>query len=181
VTPTLDHQPAYTAVARTFHWLTAALVLTMVPLGVVIANEAGGAWQDGLYNLHKSLGVVVLVLVVLRLLYRLTHRPAPLPSDVPALQQFAASAVHWALYVLLIVQPLLGYIGTISFPAPVPVFGLFDMPMIVPADRALSNRLLGLHGTVGLLIGVLALMHIGAALYHHFVRRDRVLMRMLTG
>jgi cytochrome b561 len=177
----IEPQPAYSAIARIFHWLTAALVLTMIPLGIVIGNELGGAWQDRLYDLHKSLGVVVLALVVLRLLYRLSRRPARLPSDIPMLQRFAAHAVHWALYGLLILQPLLGWIGTVAFPAPVPVFGLFNMPMIVGPDRALSDRLLGLHGPVGLLIGVLALIHIGAALYHHFVRRDRVLMRMLTG
>lgn len=173
--------PAYTTTARALHWTTASLVLLMLPLGFVIANEWGGPAQDLLYNLHKSLGPVVLVVVAIRLAYRLTHKLAPLPADVPALQRIAAQSVHWALYALLIVQPLLGWIATSAYPAPVPVFGLFELPQIWSADRALSDRLFRLHGLVGLIIAALAAGHIGAALFHHFVRKDRVLMRMISG
>src|SRR5262245_9603375 len=102
--------PGYTAIARGLHWVIAVLVLLMLPLGLVIANEWGGRVQDFLYNLHKSIGATLIPLVVIRLLYRLTHPVPPLPSDIPPIQRFAAHATHWALYVLILAQPLIGYI-----------------------------------------------------------------------
>ena len=173
--------PAYSVTARVLHWLTAVLVLTMVPLGIVIANEWGGPVQEPLYNLHKSIGAVILPLVALRLIYRLTHPPLPLPADIPPIQQFAAHATHWTLYALLIVQPTIGWIATSAYPAPLPVFGLFELPPIWPEDRPFSERLFAVHRFLGIAIAVVAAMHIGAALHHHFLRRDRVLMRMVTG
>ena len=173
--------PAYTVTARVLHWLMAALVLVMIPLGIVIANEWGGPVQEPLYNLHKSIGAVILPLVALRLIYRLTHPPLPLPADIPPIQQFAAHATHWTLYALLIVQPTIGWIATSAYPAPLPVFGLFELPPIWPEDRPFSERLFAVHRFLGIAIGVVAAMHIGAALHHHFLRRDRVLMRMVTG
>jgi cytochrome b561 len=173
--------PAYTVPARVLHWLTAALVLTMIPLGIVIANEWGGSVQEPLYNLHKSIGAVLLPLVIVRLIYRLTHPPLPLPSDIPPVQKVAAEATHWALYALLLIQPVVGWIATSAYPAPIPVFGLFELPPIWPENRALSEKLYTVHKLLGLAIAAVASMHIGAALFHHFVRRDRVLMRMING
>jgi cytochrome b561 len=173
--------PAYTVTARVLHWIIAALVLIMIPLGIVIANEWGGPWQTPLYNLHKSLGAVILPLVVVRLIWRLTYPPAPLPADIPPTQQLAAHATHWALYALLIAQPLIGWIATSAYPAPLPVFGLFELPKIWREDQPFSERLFAVHRWMGIALGGVATMHIGAALHHHFVRKDRVLMRMLTG
>ena len=173
--------PGHTPIARLLHWTVAVLVLLMIPLGFVIANEWGGPAQQFLYNLHKSIGATLLLLVVIRLVYRLTHPAPPLPSDIPAVQRFAALATHWALYVLLLIQPLVGYIMTSAYPAPVPFFGLFNLPAIWPEDRALSERLSVVHLYIGISIAVIAAMHISAALYHHFVRKDRVLMRMVSG
>ena len=173
--------PAHTVTARVLHWLVAALVLIMIPLGVVIANEWGGPWQTPLYNLHKSIGAVILPLVVGRLIWRLTHPPLPLPTDIPPIQQLAAHTTHWALYALLIAQPLVGWIATSAHPAPLPVFGLFELPKIWRADQPFSTRLFAVHRWMGIAIGGVAAIHIGAALHHHFVRKDRVLMRMITG
>ena len=173
--------PAYTITARVLHWITASLVLLTLPLGLVIANNWGGPLQDPLYNLHRSIGVLILLIVLARVVYRLTHPPAPLPDDIPPLQQLAAKATHWALYALLIVQPFLGWIGTSAYRAPIIVFGLFELPPIWPEDRAFSDRVLFVHGLIGLTIAVLLAAHIGAALHHHFVRRDRILMRMISG
>jgi cytochrome b561 len=173
--------PGYTLTARVLHWTVATLVLLMIPLGIVIANEWGGPAQQFLYNLHKSIGATLLPLVVIRLLYRLTHPAPPLPSGIPAIQQFAAHATHWALYVLILLQPIVGYIMTSAYPAPVPFFGLFNLPSIWPENRALSEQLSVVHLYLGVAIAVVAAVHIGAALFHHFVRKDRVLMRMISG
>lgn len=171
----------YTFPARVLHWLTAGLVLVMVPLGLVIANEAGGPLQSVLYSGHKSIGALILVLAVIRLAYRLTRTPPPLPDDIPTIQRLAAHATHWALYALLFAMPLLGWAGTSAYPAPVPFFGLFELPPLLGPNRALSEQLLHWHGRVALALVGLAALHIGAALFHAFVRRDRVLARMLGG
>jgi cytochrome b561 len=172
---------AYSLTARVLHWITAALVLTMLPLGVVIANKWGGPWQDPLYNLHRSIGTVVMLVIIVRLGYRLTHKPLPLPDEIPPEQRIAARATHWSLYALLVAQPFIGWAASSAYPAPVIVFGLFELPPIIAANRLLSDRLVVVHRLMALAIGCLVALHIGGALYHHFVRRDAVLMRMVKG
>jgi cytochrome b561 len=173
--------PAYTLTARILHWSVAALVLTMIPVGVAIANADFGAWQNALYDLHRSAGALVLVLMLGRLCWRLTHPAPPLPEDIPALQQFAAHATHWALYGLLIAQALAGWVATSAYRAPIRVFWLFDLPPIWREDRAFSEMMFAGHKAIGILIALLLCAHIGGALYHHFIRKDRVLMRMVSG
>jgi cytochrome b561 len=173
--------PAYTVTARVLHWTTAFLILFMIPLGIVIANDWGGAAQDFLYDLHRSIGVTIIPLVILRIIYRWRHPPLPLPEDIVPMQRFAAETTHWALYALLVVQPFTGWIATSAYRAPVVVFGWFELPPIWPQDRAFSDRLFFFHALIGIAIACLVAAHIGAALYHHFVRRDRVLLRMISG
>ena len=172
---------AYSSIARVLHWITAALVLTTIPVAVAAVNEKPGPLQDFLYNLHRSIGAVIIPLVIVRLGYRLTHPPLPLPDDIPPFQERTARVTHWGLYVLLIVQPLLGWVATSAYGAPIIVFGLFELPPIWPQDQALSERLFPVHQLFGLAIACLAAVHIGAAFYHHFIRKDRVLLRMITG
>jgi cytochrome b561 len=173
--------PAYTLAARVLHWFTATLVLLMLPLGLVIAHDWGGPLQDQLYDLHRSIGALIIPIVLARLVYRWLQPPLPLAADIPTIQQLAAHATHWALYALLIVQPFVGWIGTSAYRAPIIVFGLFELPPIWPEDRGFSDRVLHIHDLIALTIACLLAAHIGAALHHHFVRRDRVLMRMITG
>jgi cytochrome b561 len=171
----------YTLAARVLHWVTAALVLTMIPVGLAMANADFGAAQDTLYDLHRSIGAVLLPLVLGRLIWRLGHPAPPLPADIPAIQQFAAQATHWALYGLLIVQALVGWIATSAYRAPIRVFWLFELPSAWPVDRAFSEKMFTVHRLIGIAIALLLCAHIGAALFHHFVRKDGVLMRMVRG
>ena len=173
--------PAYTITARILHWLTASLILFTLPLGLVIANNWGGPLQDQLYDLHRSIGALIIPIILVRVVYRFGHPPAPLPDDIPAIQQLAANATHWALYALLIAQPFVGWIGTSAYRAQIMVFGLFELPPIWPEDRAFSDQVLFVHGLMGLAIAGLLTAHIGAALHHHFVRRDGILTRMISG
>jgi cytochrome b561 len=172
---------SYTLTARVLHWITATLVLINLPLGLVIAQSWGGPLQDPLYNLHRSIGALIIPIILLRFAYRLTHPAPPLPDDIPPLQQRAAHATHWLLYMLLIIQPFLGWIGTSAYPAPIVVFGLFQLPPIWWEDRTFSNEVLFVHSLVALTIAILLLAHIGAALHHHFVRKDDILTRMVSG
>src|SRR5260370_7099856 len=98
---------AYSLTARALHWITAALVLTTIPLGVVIVNEWGGPLQDPLYDLHRSIGALLILVIIVRLGYRLTHPPLPLPDDIPPMQRVAAPAPPCPLYALLPVHPFL--------------------------------------------------------------------------
>ena len=100
---------------------------------------------------------------------------------MPAWQRKAALYLHRLLYVLLFAMPLLGWAGTSAFPAKIMVFGLFELPPLVEPDRALSELLLGIHWRLAFVLCALIVGHVGAALYHHFVRKDRILMRMITG
>jgi cytochrome b561 len=172
--------PAYTVIARGFHWITAALILVLIPLGMVIRYELGGPLQDQLYDLHRSIGALLIPVVVTRFFYRLTHRPLPL-TGISHYQQLAAEATHWALYALLILQPFIGWIATSAYRAPIIVFGLFELPPIWPERRAFSDQMFLLHSLIGVAITALVTAHIAAALHHHFVRKDRVLMRIITG
>jgi cytochrome b561 len=176
-----DIAPGYALSARILHWVTAALVLTMIPIGIAMANANFGAAQDTLYHLHRSIGALLIPIVIVRLLYRLGHPAPPLPADVPAIQQFAAHATHWGLYALLVVQPFVGWIATSAYRAPVLFFWLFEIPPIWPEDRAFSERLFVAHRFLGILMALMICAHIAGALYHHFVRKDRVLMRMVSG
>jgi cytochrome b561 len=173
--------PAYTLTARSLHWLTAVLVLIMVPIGFVMANADMGPAGDRLYDLHRSIGAVLLPIMLMRVIYRWFNPPPPLPSDIPPVQQLAAHFTHWALYLLLIIQSGLGWVATSAYRAPIIVFGLFELPPIWPIDQPFSERAFALHRFIGIALGVLVCMHIGAALYHHFVRQDRVLLRMVNG
>ena len=105
----------------------------------------------------------------------------PLPDDISMIQRFAAGATHWGLYALLLVQPIVGWMATSAYRAPIMVFGWFELPPICPENRFVSEQLFAIHGVIGMGIAGLAAAHIGAALYHHFARKDRVLMRMISG
>jgi cytochrome b561 len=174
-------KPSYTVTARALHWITAALILFMLPAGFMAAHEWGGPLQDALYDLHKSFGALIIPVVVFRLIYRWMHPPLPLPEDIAPVHRLAAGATHWALYILLVAQPMVGWIATSAYPAPVPFFWKITLPSIWTEDRALSDQLFSIHQLIGIAIACLVAAHIAGALYHHFVRKDRVLMRMING
>jgi len=170
---------SYTPAAIALHWTTAALVLFMVPAGILMVRLPEGDLQNLLFNLHRSTGVVIFPLVLVRLLYRWRHPPPPLPEDLMAVQKLAAHLTHYALYALLLLNPLLGWWATSAYGAAIEVFWLFELPPIVAQNKPLSETLLMFHRLVGLTIALLIAMHIGAALFHHFIRRDNLLLRML--
>jgi cytochrome b561 len=159
--------------------MSSKIAIPVIAVALAFAFSAHAC--DNCNRGHRSIGVTIIPLVVLRIIYRWTHPPLPLPTEIPAIQKLAAHATHWGLYVLLIVQPFTGWIATSAYRAPIIVFGLFELPPIWPENRALSEQLFFVHTMTGLAIACLATAHIGAALYHHFVRRDRVLLRMITG
>ncbi|MBD8878429.1 cytochrome b [Roseibium polysiphoniae] len=169
----------YSALARLFHWLTVVLVLTMVPAGIVMIRIDGGSLQNTLFDYHRSVGFVLLVLTLVRLVFRFGSHPAPLPEAIPLWQRMAARATHAFLYIFLILNPLVGWVATSAYGAAIEVFGLFTLPALVAKDRALADQLFPIHEVLGLAFVAVVTVHIGAALFHGLIKRDGVLQRML--
>lgn len=185
VTADADAAPVYSATARRLHWITAAAVLVMVPLGLGMAYRGNtlNVWDgltNALYSSHKLIGFTVLWLTAGRLTYRLVKGA---PPDEPTLewwQKAGSHLVHWAMYGLLLMVPLMGWLGVSYFPS-LTIFGLFDLPALVKPDEETAKRVLWLHGWLAILLAFCVSGHIGAALFHYFIRRDGVLRRMLPG
>jgi cytochrome b561 len=171
-----DHYPA---TSKLLHWLIAICVLTTAPVAIAMTRIGDGANKDMLYNFHKSLGVLILVLMLLRLANRLIAGAPVADPGIEPWQKAASATVHTTFYVLLIAMPVVGYIANSAFGASTPFFGLFTLPAIIGQNEALATPLFTLHRWVGYLLILLVLTHVSAALYHHFVRGDHVLQRML--
>ncbi len=171
-----DHYPA---TSKVLHWLVAVCVLMTAPVAIAMTRIGEGPTRDTLYNLHKSLGVLILILMLLRLLNRLVAGALAPEAEIAQWQKAVSSIVHTSLYVLLLAMPVVGYIANSAYGASTSFFGLFELPGIVGKNEALATELFKLHRWVGWLVILLALTHVSAALYHHFIRRDAVLKRML--
>jgi cytochrome b561 len=171
-----DHYPA---TSKLLHWLIAACVLTTAPVAITMTRLDKGSTQDMLYNFHKSLGVLILILMILRLINRLAVGAPIAEPGIEPWQKAVSATVHTSFYVLLLAMPIVGYIANSAYGAATPFFGLFELPTIVEKNEALSTPLFTLHRWVGYLLILLVLTHVSAALYHYFVRGDHVLQRML--
>ena len=165
--------------ARLLHWTMAVLIISMLFIGVaMMASLTERPW---LLALHRPLGVAILLLAIVRLINRLRHRPPPLPADLPPLQVLAAKASHWLLYALMFAMPLLGWATASASGFPVTLFGSVNLPAIVPHDPVLYGYLRSAHGALGLLLFATVLLHLAAALFHAWVRRDGVFSSMARG
>ena len=178
--PSTPPPEVYNPAARHFHWLTVALIAVQVPLGMSYRGNWLNLWDaltNTLYSWHKLIGLVILVVVIARLGYRLSRGA---PADEPTLepwQKVVSHATHWAIYGLLIVVPLLGWLGVSYYPA-LNVFG-FNLPGLVSPDQGAAAKVFLAHLIGALLLVVLIGMHVGAALFHYVIRKDGVLNRML--
>lgn len=157
------------------------MIIGLVVFGLLMTQE----WVPKrfvLYQWHKSIGITVLILSVLRLIWRLTHRPPALPAALPRWQRTASHATHGLFYVLMIIMPLLGWamVSASELPIPTVLYGLIglpDMPGISESDT-IAGRFRLLHEIGAKLFMVLIVLHVGAALKHHFNDKDDILRRM---
>lgn len=185
----MDHSEletrGYSLPMRILHWLMAIIMITMLAAGLYMVN---GPW-DGkfppargwLFDYHRGMGFVLMVLVIVRLVvYRFSTPPSPLPATMEPMQKRVAGAVHFLLYLSLIIQPLFGWYATNLWGVKhIPVFGLFHLPTLVEKNRELGETLLSLHGYLGFAIAGLIALHIAGALYHALILKDGVIMRMI--
>jgi len=163
--------------ARWLHWSMALLIIGMVFVGATMVDSVA-AWQPTAVQLHKWLGLTLLVLVALRLAYRLRHRAPALPSDLPRLQALGARAAHVGLYLLMFAMPLVGWAMQGAAGTPVVMPGGWVLPALVAPDLATYGLLRDLHALFAYTLFALILLHAGGGLYHGFVRRDGVLESM---
>ncbi|MGG5812274.1 cytochrome b [Falsiroseomonas sp. CW058] len=172
----------YSALAKLFHWVTVPLLFLAIATGLVIRFIKDDP-KMAFYALHESTGLVILGLALLRLAWRRFSRPPALPDHIPALMRAAAHGVHHALYAALILQPLLGFFTTnaYGFPlqGPTAFLGFIDLPKFMEAREGLAVALHWMHSVLGWMLPVLLAAHIGGAIYHHALRRDGTLLRML--
>lgn len=172
---------SYGPVAKTLHWLVFALMLAQYVVAITMPDIGRNTVPGTLINLHMSIGLTILAVVVVRWLWRIGH-PIPLATpDMPSWEQPLARIVHAALYVLLAVNPILGWMNASARDWKITVFGLFQLPPLVAARSPIGRQAGDVHQFLAWVLLALIGLHVAAALYHFFVRHDSVLQRMLPG
>lgn len=160
------------------HWIVAALMIVTVVYGLVSAYADTAELTQSTMLVHQSVGTVIFILTFARLAARFTRRTPPLPPTMPKYQVVAASITHILLYVSLIAFPVTGYLSLASRGRAVSMFGLFDLPRLVPRSLSTSAAATDLHVYAQWALYGLVALHVVAALHHQFVVKDGVLMRM---
>lgn len=167
----------YTWAARALHWLTAGLLVLSFGLGLSMTRFVPDDQKIRVYSWHEWVGITIFLATLARLAWRLGHRPPPLA--LPWVERVGAGAVYVAMYVVLFIQPIVGWLMSTAFGFPVVYLGLVPLPQVVEADRELAERLQQVHFTLAMTLVALFAAHIAGVLYHHLIQRDGVLRRML--
>jgi cytochrome b561 len=172
----------YSVTARRLHWWTVGLLALQIPVGLFMVRY-GAATQFAeptgkLYDAHKLLGLVILVVAAARLIYRLANGAPPDEPTLEPWQKIIGHLTHWALYGLLIIVPMIGWLA-VSHYGPFEPFGL-KLPTLAAQNEAQATRTFFLHMVAAYALIVLAGMHVGAALFHYVIRKDGVLRRMFV-
>jgi cytochrome b561 len=167
----------FTPLQRLLHWLMAICILAMLFIGVGMVSTVAPKYL-ALIAIHKSLGITILVLALIRLAVRLRDGAPPLPPDLPEPMLLAARLSHLAFYALMIVMPLLGWAMLSAGAYPVVVFGGIHLPSILPQSDRLHALLWDAHFYLAFLFFALVLLHLAAALFHALIRRDGVFETM---
>lgn len=170
---------AWGAGAKVFHWTLAALILAQVALGLTAKGYRLSPTKLDLFVWHKSLGILILTLVVLRIAWRLANPVPAHPAGLPAWERVAARSGHFALYLLMLALPFSGWIINSASNIPFRIFWQWPLPAIVAPDDATADLAKAVHLGLFVAIALVLAGHIGAALRHHFVLRNDILRRML--
>jgi cytochrome b561 len=164
--------------ARLLHWTMAVLILAMLLIGTGMVSTVSPRYHE-LLSIHRSIGVVILVLAAVRLLNRVLNPQPPLPSDLPSWQKASAKLSHLLLYALMFSLPLVGWAMLSAAGYPIVVFGSLHLPAILPHDVRMYALLRAAHTDLAFLLCAVFIAHLGAALFHALIRRDSVLQSMV--
>lgn len=170
----------YGATAKAFHWLIVALLVVQYPIGWLMPDIHRGMEPGTGMIIHISFGMLVLVLILLRFAWRLTHPVAP-ESSLPPWQRLSSEAVHWLLYLAVLATTFTGWLFASFRGWSVSFFYLFPLPMLASDNAAAGKAIDGLHQAAEWTLLVLIGIHVAAALAHRFIYRDGVMERMLPG
>jgi cytochrome b561 len=170
---------SWTATAKLFHWVMAALIFAQIALGLIAVSWRVSPTKLNLFVWHKSTGMLILALLALRLLWRLSSRVPELPPEMAAWERLGAHLSHFLLYALMVALPVTGWVISSASNVPFRIFWTIPLPAITPPDKALADLFATIHGWLVTLLALVLAAHIGAALRHHYVKRDTVLTRML--
>ena len=178
----LNAKKRYHTVSIILHWVLGVALVSIFFFGTYMADLPFSPQRLKLFNWHKWAGISILVLSALRLLWRTTHPAPPLPASIalamPGWQLKAHQLTHVALYALFFVVPLIGWAYTSAAGFPVVLFGVIPLPDLIGADKALAALIKPWHQISAFALAALVLLHVAAALKHHFVDRDGLLNRM---
>jgi cytochrome b561 len=167
----------YSLPAVAVHWIVALCVFGLIPVGLLMSRMDESPTQDRLFSLHESVGVLVFFLMILRLALRFVGHTPPPAAVLTPFERIASRSTHGTLIVLLLITPIVGWLGVSAFGADVTFFGLFNLPSPLAKDEALSDQIFAVHLGCAILIGILVVAHITGAVVHA-VRRDGVNERM---
>jgi len=168
----------YSTPAIVLHWLVALLIFVAFPLGLYMADLPFSPEKLKLFSYHKWIGVTVFTLAALRVAWRLTHTPPPLPASVADWQRRASAIVHGLLYLLILVVPISGWLMSSAKGVQTVWFGVLPLPDLIGKDKALGHLLAEVHETLNYAMLALVVLHLAAALQHHFIERQPFLQRM---
>jgi len=169
---------SYTRTAKSLHWLVAFLIPCALTMGWTMVNLGVSPLKVKMFNWHKWLGICILLLVTIRSGWRLTH-PPPAMVPMPRWQSVSAHGLHVLLYVLMFAQPLSGWAYSNATGYPIVLFGLLRLPDLVGKSKPLAASLDAMHIALGWLLFSCIILHVLAALQHHFIVRDGTLRRIL--
>ncbi|WP_431854858.1 cytochrome b [Azospirillum sp.] len=171
----------YTAVAVILHWAMVLLLAAQYAIGWSMPEIRRGTQPETLINLHLSAGALILLLLAVRLAWRLTHSAPPPPAGLPGWQNRASSLIHGVLYLLLVVVPVLGWMNASARGWTVTLFSLVPLPALAAQGAPLGRSAGDVHVVLSYILLAAVAVHVLAALYHRFVLRDEVMRRMLPG
>lgn len=168
----------YGPVAQVFHWLVVVLLAAQY-LTELLPRLLPKDYEDAFVGPHVSIGPTILLIMLLRLGWRLANPPPPAPRDLAPSLRVISRVTHWLFYAVLIVLPVLGWISASAFGMTAYLLGFIPLPALVAKDQAFGDAIGRIHGTVALALLALIALHIAGAMYHALVKRDGVLQRML--
>jgi cytochrome b561 len=176
----LTNTPSYGLVAKSLHWLIFFLLAVQYAIGSIMPHIGRKTLDEGWVAWHFSVGAAILFFIIIRLMWRLLH-PVPQLSTLTPFERVVSGLIHWALYLLVLIMTLLGWAATNALGWDVKLFGLVTLPAVTPKGSSWGNQCANIHDLlVYVLLGFICL-HVGAAAYHYFIKRDGVAARMVPG
>jgi cytochrome b561 len=175
----MTNRLTYGTTAKIFHWLIVALLLIQFPIGWLMPDVHRGPPGDAMI-LHVSFGITILVLITLRLIWRLTHPVAP-ESSLPRWQRLTSEGVHWLLYVMVLATTLTGWLFVSFRGWTISYFFAIPLPMLTPANPAGIRTMDGWHQATEWALLIVIGVHVASVMAHIFIYRDRIMQRMLPG